>query len=279
MLREMLVDFAKLCSLSYLGQEKIIEDFQNCKDYSLTENQSVFQKCETQPVLYSSEEDCQVYVCEYQKYFCISYRGTESFQDVLTDLKISKVPFPLYRHNIWEAPDVHRGFSRQFESIREPLDLEIEKYLSNFQSGSNSRDKPKVVFTGHSLGGALATLSALYFQCKYPDVGISCITFGSPRVGDAQFAKLFNEKVRISYRYVNDNDPVPCIPTSWRFQHVKGLVWLNQDKIMNEIKVWRFYRFCKNTVASWFGYGYNALEDHSCNEYIKDCEKCLDESC
>ena len=40
-----------------------------------------------------------------------------------------------------------------------------------------------------------------------------------------------------------------------------------------EILVWRFYRFCKNTFLDWFGYGYNPLLDHSCLEYIKDLHR------
>ena len=62
------------------------------------------------------------------------------------------------------------------------------------------------------MGGALATISSLAFSLKYPDLNIACITFGSPRVGDSIFATYFNKIVKESYRFVNDNDPVPCIP-------------------------------------------------------------------
>ena len=52
--------------------------------------------------------------------------------------------------------------------------------------------------------------------------------------------------------------------------HVKGCIWLYEDKVLNEIKVWRGYRFIKNTFLSLFGYGYNPSNDHSCEEYCKD---------
>ena len=70
--------------------------------------------------------------------------------------------------------------------------------------------------TGHSLGGALASLTALMVS----QLGcIHCITFGSPRVGDIEFAKLFNacvadidSKKHFSCRFTTEDDP---IPQSW----------------------------------------------------------------
>ena len=85
----------------------------------------------------------------------------------------------------------------------------------------------------------------------------------------------FDERITNSIRYVNDNDPIPCIPTRWRFKHVKGLQWLNQDNIQNEIQAWRFYRFLKNTLLSFVGLGYNACDDHKCDHYISDISKIL----
>ena len=108
---------------------------------------------------------------------------------------------------------------------------------------------------------------------EYPDLQVNCVTFGSPRVGCSDFVELFNHTNIDSIRYVNDNDPVPCLPTSWRFQHVNGCHWLYQDTLLKEIKGWRFWRFVKNTSLSIFGYGYNALNDHSCTSYLEDLHK------
>lgn len=38
--------------------------------------------------------------------------------------------------------------------------------------------------TGHSLGGALATLAALDHRRRYPDSKVTMYNFGSPRVGN-----------------------------------------------------------------------------------------------
>ena len=101
---------------------------------------------------------------------------------------------------------------------------------------------------------------------------INCITFGSPRVGDYNFSKYFNNRIKNSCRFVNDNDPIQCIPTTWRYKHVKGCIWLYDDQVKNEINVWRGWRFIKNYILSFFGYGYDSSKDHSCSEYIKDLD-------
>ncbi|CAN0306134.1 unnamed protein product, partial [Ectocarpus fasciculatus] len=41
-----------------------------------------------------------------------------------------------------------------------------------------------VYITGHSLGGALATLAALDHRRRYPEAKVTMYNFGSPRVGN-----------------------------------------------------------------------------------------------
>ena len=60
-----------------------------------------------------------------------------------------------------------------------------------------------IVVCGHSLGGALATLAAVQFGREFPDAIITCVSFGSPRVGNGEFCEYFNKCVKGSYRFVN----------------------------------------------------------------------------
>jgi pimeloyl-ACP methyl ester carboxylesterase len=63
-------------------------------------------------------------------------------------------------------------------------------------------------FTGHSLGGALATLAA----DRHGD-SAAVYTFGSPLVGDDAFAAGFNNRHEgRSFRYVNGDDLVTRVP-------------------------------------------------------------------
>ena len=71
--------------------------------------------------------------------------------------------------------------------------------------------------TGHSLGGALATLAA-YDICKQlqgssqQDVEVRCYIFGAPRTGNHAFAADYNRVVPDTWSIINDQ--------------VASLVWL-----------------------------------------------------
>ena len=61
--------------------------------------------------------------------------------------------------------------------------------------------------TGHSLGGALATLAAVDIRKAIPEcahLNISCYTFGAPRTGNHAFAYDYNELVPDTWGIIND---------------------------------------------------------------------------
>lgn len=141
----------------------------------------------------------------------IVFRGTETDQmnDVCSDLMT-------FRERPTFFPDrcrVHAGFLAQYASARSSI-TEYADYM----------DSPKVVCTGHSLGGGLATLCALDIeQNSIRDIETYCVTFGSPRVGGKHFVNLFDACIDNSYRFVDVNDPIPRVPFGmWGFHHVKG---------------------------------------------------------
>lgn len=256
--KKLILDLARLSSMCYCPGNDIDTIYTSQRPYNKLDNACVFNKLSECPTFFKSDDDCEVLVCNHQSdALVIAFRGTSSGSDVLTDLDIIRDPLPLANLNEPEWPLVHSGFSHQFFSVNTNLDTFIAS-------------KENIIFCGHSLGGALATIGSLYYSYLYPSKQISCVTFGSPRVGDERFVSMFDERISNSIRYVNDNDPVPCLPTRWRFRHVKGLQWLNQDVVQSEIPVWRFYRFLKNTLLSFVGYGYNACDDHKCDNYITD---------
>ncbi len=64
-----------------------------------------------------------------------------------------------------------------------------------------------LIFAGHSLGGALATLAAHDIRQACPDhtkLDISCYTFGAPRTGNHAFAHEYNEGVPDTWGIIND---------------------------------------------------------------------------
>lgn len=114
---------------------------------------------------------------------------------------------------------MHNGFVRAMITIQDRL----HQYIVAHQPR-------KLTITGHSLGGALATLCALDMRLTYDGQHeIDLYTFGAPRVGNSDFQALFNESVPNSYRIVNGQDIVPTIPGEFLgYRHVGHEVNLGQ---------------------------------------------------
>ena len=254
------LDTLLLCELSYKNQNEVDSIWDNKTD---TRYQNLFELCKTTPVFYEGAQtnDAEAYTVVYNNMLVIAFRGTESFRDVISDLNIDLVP--LHLKNITRTPSVHKGFYDQFNSIKAKLTLDINKYMND-----TTIKEPKIIVTGHSLGGALATIAACKYSYDY-EFPIKCVTFGSPRVGNSLFVEYFNNKVDLSLRYVNDNDPIPLVPLPIRFRHVDVCQWLYEDAIKKEASPWRWCRFLRN-ICCCCCMGSLPWKDHNCEEYYDD---------
>ncbi|CAL2045413.1 unnamed protein product [Caenorhabditis brenneri] len=72
----------------------------------------------------------------------------------------------------------------------------------------------RIWLTGHSLGGSLASMTALHLvKKKSVDKNrIRLITFGEPRTGNIGYAKEIEENIPFRYRVIKRGDPVPNMP-------------------------------------------------------------------
>lgn len=78
---------------------------------------------------------------------------------------------------------------------------------------------PQIYISGHSLGGAIATLAAYEVSRAHPDRHVVLYTFGSPRVGNAQFCRQFDKEVPCMWRIENEKVPLHTpVPASARAQ-------------------------------------------------------------
>jgi len=99
----------------------------------------------------------------------------------------------------------------------------------------------KYIITGHSLGGALASLFAMYQKIKHTGLftnpSSSLITFGQPRVGDRLYARMHDKLISPDrkLRFVYRQDVVPYIPPRPLYEHHSTKVWIS--------KWWRIYRW------------------------------------
>ena len=187
------------CSL--LSNESYKDDLKSLHQSELIEN----KKTDTQ--IHVGVENTNMYVV------C---RGTSNCKDVISDLKIWRK-----KCNYLQNTLIHSGFLEQYTSVRDQVRNEI-----NLQMNDTIK---RVVFCGHSLGAALATIASLDYKMINEEKEVICITFASPRVGSRSFSKLFNKTVDVSHRIVYHRDPVTFLPTLIRFKHVKGCIHFQKN--------------------------------------------------
>lgn len=157
------------------------------------------------------------FILESEDEVVVAFRGTSSTSDWLSDAIASQVSYPYCKN----AGQTHRGFTQIYKSARHG----IMSVLKNM-----SREK-RLVLTGHSLGGALATLCAMDVAENVPFRSYALYTFGSPRVGDPSFARALADGVANSHRVSNLFDAVPYLPPAvfrmprsskvYEYRHVK----------------------------------------------------------
>jgi hypothetical protein len=151
------------------------------------------------------ESEGMILVNEDAGYVVVSLRGTSSLTDALTDIKAWKIDDPT------GGPGrTHSGNSKAYIKFQGALNKTVNALFAK-----NSQYK-RLFVTGHSLGGALATLAAKGFAASCPGVPrLTCYTYGSPMVGNDDFVEDYNAKVPETYRMVNDQDVVPHCPPPW----------------------------------------------------------------
>lgn len=126
----------------------------------------------------------------------VAFRGTDIAQlaDVWTDLDYEKIET--------ELGEVHKGFYEASQALMRSVVAAIEH-----------RERPRHIWlTGHSLGGAIATLTMRQLEMQGHRVS-GLVTFGQPRVGDRNFTIAMNRRLgNRMLRVINEDDVVASLP-------------------------------------------------------------------
>ncbi|XP_016476067.2 uncharacterized protein LOC107797675 isoform X1 [Nicotiana tabacum] len=182
-----------------------------------------------------------------RKRLVVAFRGTEQtkWKDLLTDLMLVPAGFNPERigGDFKQEVQVHSGFLSAYDSVRIRLISLVKQAIGYRDDDLDPPNEWSVYVTGHSLGGALATLLALELSssqlAKRGAISVTMYNFGSPRVGNKKFAEVYNEKVKDSWRVVNHRDIIPTVPRLMGYCHVAQPIYLtagDMKKTMDNVE-------------------------------------------
>uniref|UniRef100_A0A6B2LE72 Fungal lipase-type domain-containing protein n=1 Tax=Arcella intermedia TaxID=1963864 RepID=A0A6B2LE72_9EUKA len=174
-------------------------------------------------VIYNSSTDTSGYVGidKGRNEIVVAFRGTvkTSITNWITDLTFVLTNPYLSQPTI----EVHEGFWVSYRSIEDQFILALRKAMTACPGCT------KTVYTGHSLGGALAAIALMdavyYYKIGHPSPIL--YTFGQPRTGNPAWATWMQGFSNSTTRVVHDKDIVPHLPpTDFGYHHMAYEVWM-----------------------------------------------------
>ena len=197
-------------------------------------------------------DDSQAYVIQSRQDTLVAFRGTQvtenfSVTDIIRNAKIRPVT---WRPGLIPGGRVHRGYKEGSEAIADDL------------ADAMKQSKGPHYYTGHSLGGAEATLART--RAPYPQL---TVTFGAPKVGDEEFVASYRHIPLV--RYVHGHDIAPKHARPWLgYRHGGILVELNRSGGL-VTRPWRWYDELIIPILAGVAVG---AFDHRIGEYIAKLE-------
>lgn len=192
-----------ICKLSYRNLK-----LENLNEYPILSN---YDK-------HDSIYDDKIYILYNNNKINVCFRGTYTMKDFLINLNFCKKKY--FKNDI----EIHAGYLNYYLNIKDNIKYKI----CNITQKHNITD---IIFTGHSLGGSIATIASLDSTNYINNINIKCITFGAPKVGNDKFIDEFNKKILYSYRVVNSNDLIQYTPV-FLFKHIHEPIYLKSNNFM-----------------------------------------------
>jgi len=207
-----------------------------------------------------NNNSAQAAVIEHENYICLAFRGTNEIEDWIDNINAFSVK-ELFG-------EFHRGF---FESV-DDVWKGMKHTLAELQ-----REKRRPLFiTGHSLGGAMATVAAA--KLLHEDKPFTSVyTFGQPRAVTRETSRLFNMECKDRYfRFHNNNDIVTRVPARLMgYSHVGTYLYITEEgEIHKDVGRWfRFVDYIDGAIESVKEHsGLDLIDDHDMADYLTHVE-------
>jgi len=247
-----------IAEMTFLQRSLIFGELSKVAYNDVAEATEVAKKLGFTDVTFYDRDGSQAYRFRNDCDCVIACRGTEpnEWNDIRADANAAAVLAET-------AGKVHRGFKREVDDLWPMLETAL---VSNEQP---------LWFTGHSLGGAMATICAGRCFLSHIDSNPEQLyTFGSPRVGDRRYINFVNID---HFRFVHNNDIVTRVPPAWMgYRHAGTEVYIDRvgeirrvGPIARRRDRWRGF---VRGLASW---RIDHFSDHSINGYLDAIESAV----
>lgn len=144
----------------------------------------------------------------------LAFRGSESIRNWIADLDFGKTEIDL-------CPDcrAHRGFWESWSEARTGV-------MAALTTAAQTYPASKVVVTGHSLGGAIASLAAT--EIRNTGINVDLYTYGAPRIAGGSLSDyITNQNRGENFRVTHTDDVVPRTPPSFLdYEHISPEYWV-----------------------------------------------------
>jgi hypothetical protein len=184
----------------------------------------------------SSGDQVAVFATQHHRQFIVCYRGCQEKQRKPVKKDESEV-LALYPSD--HKVPIHATFRDAYFS--DNLEPPVFGLLNILTDESPFCD---VVYTGHSFGGALATIGAVRYAENYPIVTVSSHMFGSPRVGQKEFRDLAHSLPNLKIiRVDNGKDPYVFFPEGKKWTHLGHTIRLTMGESDDEASSAKAFKF------------------------------------
>ncbi len=245
-------------SLNLLEQSLLFAELSSISYYNERFVRPIVSQLGFDELNYFERDGAQAYIFASLHDTVVACRGTEpnEWNDIRADANaVAAVAETVGK--------VHSGFKQEVDDLWPELEAALQ---------TNTRT---LWFTGHSLGGAMATIAAgRCFLSHIPSMPAGLFTYGSPRVGDKRYVNYCDIN---HIRWVNNNDLVTRLPPAWLgFRHGGREMYLDSRGRLRRLRGWA--RFVDGLRG--FGQGLRRLRidhlsDHSVDAYIDAICGCL----
>lgn len=151
--------------------------------------------------------------------YIVTFKGSTNKKDWGINLKTSHTAYGGTTLEEMEAiaktapkekkPAVHEGFNTYVDSVLRSSVVNGESKFKGVFKKVFETGNSHLILTGHSLGGAAATLlGERLIDLGMPKEKFTVITFGAPAIGNDEFALEYGDKIEL-LRVTNTSDPIP----------------------------------------------------------------------